>query len=102
MTGRNRNQRLSDAQRSALWYMGRGYTLVRGREGAAGSLRLVDLRGGVEWGSGLAVARRVLDALLSRGLVELTGETRTALNYKLTANGREVAAEIRERVEGRA
>lgn len=101
MTGRNRNQRLSDAQRSAVWYMDRGYSLVRGKVGPAGSLNLVDYRLGGGWGSRLPIARRVLDALLSRGLVELSSETKTTLAYRLTGKGRAVADEVRARMEAK-
>lgn len=101
MTGRGRDARLSDAQRSALWYLGCGYRIHRGKIGPAGA---VWLKRPGEAGGSLAVAHRVLDALLSRGLVEFDYDAGGSRAYRLTTKGRAVADEIRAQHEkgGRA
>lgn len=93
MTGRNRKERLSDAQRSALWYCARGYAIHRSLIGPSGACWLRDPAKGE---SALPLHHRVLDALLARGLVESDAQERGAVRYRLTARGREVADGILE------
>lgn len=92
MTGRNRKERLSDAQRSALWYCARGYSIRRSLVGPSGAVWLAESR----MSGTLPLHHRVLDALLSRGLVESDGQDRGSVRYRLTPRGKEVAEGILE------
>lgn len=93
MTGRNRKERLSDAQRSALWYCARGYAIHRSLIGPSGATWLRDPVAG---DSALPIHHRVLGALLSRGLVEFDQQAGQIVRYRLTPRGKEVAEGILE------
>lgn len=90
MTGRNRNERLSDAQRSALWYLGRGYALSH--FDGPGLFPWVMKHGALA--ESLALRSQVALALLRRGLVAREGRVRFETRYALTPEGAKVAAEI--------
>lgn len=95
MTGRNRGQRLSDAQRSALWFFYRGKYMVLLPADPAETPRFVDREG---YGPG--VRRSVVLALISRGLISRI-ESRLAPTYGLTERGLEVAREVAEQIDPR-
>lgn len=87
-----KKDRLADAQRSALWYVGRGYRLMRRNRSGSVWLEAPD-------GGALPIAHRVLDALLNRALVEFASKRGMDDAYKLTELGRETAAEIVAKAE---
>lgn len=93
MTGRNRNERLSDAQRSALWDLGRGYTL---HEWCGGGIHRFTLGppGSTSLLSSLPLRTNVAIALARRRLVRAGRPIGIEMRYELTDRGREVAAEI--------
>lgn len=90
MTGRNRSEKLSDAQRSALWYAARGYQIHRGKAGPSGAVWLRAPHGG----GTLAIHHFVLKALLSRSLVEVDRDAGGSVAYRMTEKGKEVAREF--------
>lgn len=96
MTGRNRKERLSDAQRSALWYCARGYSIRRSLIGPSGAVWLAESR----MNGTLPLHHRVLDALLSRGLVEHEEQVGQVVRYRLTSRGKEVAQSLTETGRG--
>jgi hypothetical protein len=98
VNGRNRNQRLSEPQRSALWYLWRGhYTISMQSDPAMGAWFVArDARGP-------AVRRSVVGALVLRGLVAVDGgrKGRLAPYYGLTDEGRRVAREVCDQIDPR-
>lgn len=102
MTGRNRNERLSDAQRSALWFLYRGEYVIAMAFDPAGGCYFRDKER-----NGPNVRRSVVTALVGRGILgKIEGTINDSFGfYSLTAAGlkvaREVADQIDPRVEGK-
>ena len=97
MTGRNRSDRLSDAQRSALWFMFRGgYAVAMPRDASGGAWFVDKAR------RGPGVRRSVVLALVGRGLVEKhNGVASPVPLYGLTQQGVEVARKVSDEIDPR-
>ena len=95
MTGRNRNQRLSDPQRNALWMLYRGGYVVEMPEDVSRGAWFVGKQS-----KGPAIRRSVVLALIARGLLTQTHAEWNRL-FGLTLHGIEVAREVAHQIDPR-
>ena len=92
-----RRERLSEAQRSLLWYLARGYVLVQSGIGPSGACWLRVPKSTAE----LAVHHLVAAAAIRRGLVERIGDRSTLHRaYQLSAAGREIEERETQKAKG--